>query len=59
MNLFEQQSKEFVPRHIGTVGKEKGMLKTIGVGSLEELIDKTVPSSIRIRSKFKFTGGHQ
>src|SRR5213075_3248704 len=50
MTLFEQQSNEFVPRHIGTIGKEKGMLKTIGVGSLDELIEKTVPSSIRLRS---------
>src|SRR6476620_1847815 len=50
MNLFEQQSNEFVPRHIGTIGQESEMLKTIGVGSLEELIDKTIPSSIRTRS---------
>ena len=50
MNLFEQQSKEFVPRHIGTVGQEPEMLKTIGVNTLEELIDKTIPSSIRTRS---------
>ena len=51
MNLFEQQSQEFVPRHIGTIGQENEMLKTIGVDSLEELIDKTIPSSIRIHSK--------
>jgi len=51
MNLFEQQSNEFVPRHIGTVGQEKEMLKTIGIGSLEELINKTIPSSIRTREK--------
>src|SRR6478672_8888887 len=51
MNLFEQQSNEFVPRHIGTIGQESEMLKTIGVGSLEELIDKTIPSSIRTRSR--------
>ena len=49
MNLFEQQSKEFVPRHIGTVGQEPEMLKMIGVNTLEELIDKTIPSSIRTR----------
>ncbi len=47
MNLFEQQSTEFVPRHIGTIGQEKEMLETIGVHSLDELIDKTVPASIR------------
>jgi glycine dehydrogenase len=47
MNLFEQQQNEFVPRHIGTIGQEKQMLKTIGSSSLDELIDKTVPASIR------------
>ncbi len=47
MNLFEQQSREFVPRHIGTIGQEKEMLETIGLSSLDELIDKTIPSSIR------------
>src|SRR5215831_8508324 len=50
MNLFEQQSNEFVPRHIGTIGQEPEMLKTIGVHTLEELIDKTIPSAIRSRS---------
>src|SRR5438477_11946750 len=50
MNLFEQQSSEFVPRHIGTIGQEKEMLKTIGVNSLEELVDKTIPSAIRTHS---------
>ena len=50
MNLFEQQSHEFVSRHIGTVGQEPDMLKTIGVNGLDELIDKTIPSSIRTRS---------
>jgi glycine dehydrogenase len=47
MNLFEQQQNEFVPRHIGTIGQEKQMLKTIGSSSLDELIDKTIPISIR------------
>src|SRR6266496_1087938 len=51
MNLFEQQSNEFVSRHIGTIGQEKAMLKTIGVENLEELISKTIPSSIRTHSK--------
>jgi glycine dehydrogenase len=51
MNLFEQQSNEFVPRHIGTIGQEREMLRTIGVSSLDELINKTIPSSIRTYSK--------
>src|SRR5215831_6096859 len=51
MNLFEQQSNEFVPRHIGTIGQEKDMLKAIGISSLDELIGKTIPSSIRTHAK--------
>ena len=47
MNLFEQQQNEFVPRHIGTIGQEKQMLKILGSKSLDELIDKTVPATIR------------
>ena len=49
MSLFEQQSNEFIPRHIGPNETDtKAMLKTIGAGSLGELIGKTVPSSIRM-----------
>lgn len=47
MNLFELQSTEFSRRHIGTIGQEKEMLETIGAASSSELIDKTVPASIR------------
>lgn len=49
MNLFEQQSNEFIPRHIGPNEKEaRQMLKTIGEKSLAELVSKTVPSNIRM-----------
>src|SRR5665213_1463294 len=49
MNLFEKQSAEFAQRHIGPDENEtKEMLATIGVGSLDELIDKTVPKGIRL-----------
>ncbi|MEO5948519.1 MAG: glycine dehydrogenase (aminomethyl-transferring), partial [Chitinophagaceae bacterium] len=49
MNLFEQQSNEFIPRHIGpTEADTKEMLKKIGAGSLDELINKTVPPAIRM-----------
>jgi glycine dehydrogenase len=51
MNLFEQQSKEFVPRHIGTMGQEKEMLQVIEINSLDELIRKTIPPSIRTNEK--------
>ena len=47
MNIFEQQQNEFVPRHIGTIGQEKQMLHTIGAETIDELINKTIPSSIR------------
>jgi len=48
MNLFEQQANEFAGRHIGPDEIEtSGMLATIGVRSLDELIDRTIPASIR------------
>jgi glycine dehydrogenase len=48
MNLFEQQANEFTGRHIGPDEKETfGMLSAIGVRSLDELIDRTIPASIR------------
>ena len=54
MNLFEQQQYEFAGRHIGPNETEKNeMLKTIGIDSLDELIDKTVPAAIRIKSPLK------
>ncbi len=50
MNLFEQQSAEFQTRHIGPNEADTStMLSVIGAGSLEELISKTVPDSIRIK----------
>ena len=50
MNLFEQQSAEFQARHIGvneTATRE--MLTVTGVSSIEELIGKTIPASIRLK----------
>jgi glycine dehydrogenase len=42
-------SDKFVHRHNGPREQElPAMLKTIGVSSLDELIDKTVPQSIRL-----------
>lgn len=47
--LKEQQQQEFIQRHIGPDAAEtKEMLKTIGVESMEKLIEETVPDSIRI-----------
>ena len=49
MNLFEKQSNEFIPRHIGPNENDtRQMLKTIGVSSIDELIDNTVPANIRM-----------
>jgi len=57
MNLFEQQANEFAGRHIGPSEKETAdMLKTIGVKSLDELIDRTIPASIRSKKKLNISG---
>ena len=48
MNLFEKQANEFTRRHLGSNEAEtRQMLESIGVKSLEELIDKAIPTSIR------------
>jgi len=45
-----KQSNDFTSRHIGPNSDDTtAMLKTIGVASLDELIDQTVPESIRTR----------
>jgi hypothetical protein len=49
MNLREKQQHEFLGRHIGITATETTtMLQTIGMQSVEELIDKTIPASIRL-----------
>jgi glycine dehydrogenase len=49
MNIFEQQHNEFIGRHIGPNQTETdAMLKTIGENSIEDLIGKTIPASIRL-----------
>ncbi|MCX6319379.1 MAG: aminomethyl-transferring glycine dehydrogenase [Bacteroidetes bacterium] len=49
MNLFEQQSNEFIPRHIGpNETATRQMLKKVGVDNLEQLISQTVPAGIRM-----------
>ena len=50
MNLFEKQINEFSNRHIGPDEKEANeMLATIGMVSIEELINKTIPQAILIK----------
>ncbi len=57
MNLFEQQANEFAGRHIGPGERETHeMLKTIGVRSLGELIDRTIPASIRSKKQLNIPG---
>ncbi len=51
MTLFEAQQNEFLKRHIGSIGTEQQLLKTIAVQNMEELISKTVPASIRNPNK--------
>ncbi len=56
MNLFEKQSNEFASRHIGPDEHEtRDMLKTIGMETLDELIDQTIPASIRNKNAFDIT----
>ena len=52
MSLFKKQAAEFKQRHIGpgTADTTK-MLDTIGVKSLDELINKTVPQAIRMQQE--------
>ncbi|MFN5182186.1 MAG: hypothetical protein ACK5D5_04075, partial [Bacteroidota bacterium] len=41
---------KFVNRHNGPRGKElEGMLQKIGVSSIEELMNQTIPSNIRLK----------
>src|ERR1700712_3652560 len=57
MNLFEQQAREFQERHIGPNEQEtQEMLETIGVASLDELINKTVPQDIRLDKSLDVAG---
>ena len=50
MNLFDQQSNEFAKRHIGPGEADTAqMLETIGVSSMAELIENTVPAAIRMQ----------
>ena len=48
----------FVTRHIGPRDHEKAeMLKAIGVSSMEELLEQTVPSNIRLLQPMKLNKG--
>ena len=56
MNLFEKQVNEFARRHIGSNEAEtRQMLQRIGVKSLDELIDNTIPQNIRYSQPLQVT----
>src|SRR5262249_14804099 len=53
-NTLLQPSDQFVPRHIGPSDAEiASMLAALGLRSLDELIDQTVPAGIRLKSPLK------
>ncbi|MBS1741124.1 MAG: aminomethyl-transferring glycine dehydrogenase [Bacteroidetes bacterium] len=50
MNLFSLQNKEFSFRHIGPNDSEtREMLQVVGSSSIAELVERTVPASIRMQ----------
>ncbi|HLX91899.1 MAG TPA: aminomethyl-transferring glycine dehydrogenase [Puia sp.] len=54
MNLFEQQANEFCERHIGPNQLEtEQMLSELQVSTIDELIDKTLPASIRTHAQLR------
>lgn len=58
MNLFEQQTEEFIARHIGAnMAETIEMLKVISVNDIDELMGKTVPSSIRMKDELDLPEG--
>ena len=52
-------TNNFAPRHNGVskASDEEKMLKTIGVSSMDELIDKTVPAAIRLAEPMPIANG--
>ena len=52
-------SNNFAPRHNGVSNPadEQKMLKEIGVGSMDELIDKAVPAAIRLKEPMPIADG--
>jgi glycine dehydrogenase len=58
MNLFEKQQNEFAGRHIGPNENDtRQMLDFIGLNSIEELISKTIPDAIRIKTDLSIPSG--
>ncbi|MBL7974599.1 MAG: glycine dehydrogenase (aminomethyl-transferring), partial [Candidatus Kapabacteria bacterium] len=56
MNSVFEHYDRFVNRHIGPTEAEAAkMLEVIGVGSLDELIEKTIPNSIRLEKPLQLS----
>jgi len=54
MDLLTLQQEEFIERHIGPDAQEtQEMLKTVGVNNMRELINRTVPESIRMNHELR------
>ena len=50
-------TEKFLWRHIGPRPEDiENMLKVVGVSSLDELIEQTVPESIRLKKNVGFAG---
>ena len=58
MNLFDQQSTEFIRRHMGPNETEtRQMLDTIGESSIQSLVEKTIPGSIHLPAELTLPTG--
>ncbi len=54
MNITSNHSDEFIKRHISPISNDTpSMLKTIGVSSVDQLIDETIPAHIRLKERMK------
>ncbi|MFA6260895.1 MAG: aminomethyl-transferring glycine dehydrogenase [Bacteroidia bacterium] len=54
MNIPSNHQDVFIKRHISPLEKDTdAMLETIGVKSVEQLIDETIPSHIRLKDRMK------
>ncbi len=54
MQIKANHSDEFIHRHISPLANDtEAMLQTIGVSSLDQLIDETIPAHIRLKERMK------
>ncbi len=54
MQISSNYRDEFVKRHISPMENDtEAMLKTIGVATIDQLIDETIPSHIRLKDRMK------